>query len=531
MKGPMTDGLVKVAEDSARRGFFLISGTALATLIMAIASILIGRFLGPELYGQYTLALVVPQLLFLLTDLGINQGIIKFVASFRAERESDRATKIIQYGILFRVFLGTVIFAANYALADLFAAFINRPNIGPYVQIASVSIIFQVIFTTANSAFVGLDKTEYNALTTNIQATVKTVLSVALVLFGFSVTGAIIGHVGGYVIASIVGAGILFLKLLKPSRDGGKDDFIQNLKTLTIYGMPLYISILLIGFLPLYQNLILAFFTTDINVGNFKAATNFIALISILSISITTALLPAFSKLNSSTTEKIKAFFKLATKYTCLLIVPTTTLIMIFSEEIVQIIYGSTYQSASLFLSINCTLYFLVAIGYLTLTSLFNGLSETRLTLKMTIINFLIFIISAPVLAKNYSVLGVIITSLISNTIATLYAVRMAKNRFKVEFDTHSIMKIYLISAISSIPSLILLQFTSLPGLFNIITGGFMYLFIYATLTPLTKIISNVELQTARRAIEKIRLLSFIAKPLLNYQQKILRISINKEAS
>jgi len=97
----MTDGLVKVAEDSARRGFFLISGTALATLIMAIASILIGRFLGPELYGQYTLALVVPQLLFLLTDLGINQGIIKFVASLRAERESDRATKIIQYGMLF----------------------------------------------------------------------------------------------------------------------------------------------------------------------------------------------------------------------------------------------------------------------------------------------------------------------------------------------------------------------------------------------------------------------------------------------
>jgi len=373
-----------------------------------------------------------------------------------------------------------------------------------------------------------LDKTEYNALTTNIQATVKTILSVALVLFGFSVTGAIIGHVGGYVIASIVGAGILFLKLLKPSRDSGKDDFMQNLKTLTIYGMPLYISILLTGFLPLYQNIILAFFTTDINVGNFKAATNFIALISILSISITTALLPAFSTLNSSATGKIKAFFKLATKYTCLLIVPTTTLIMIFSEEIVQIIYGSTYQSASLYLSINCTLYFLVAIGYFTLTSLFNGLGETRLTLKMALINFLIFLVSAPVLARNYSVPGVIIASLMSNTIATLYAARIAKNRFKVEFDTHSIMKIYLISAISSIPSLILLQFTSLPGLFNIITGGFMYLFIYATLTPLTKIVSNVELQTARRAIEKIRLLSFVAKPLLKYEQKILRISIDK---
>ena len=42
--------LEKVAEDSARGSFFLISGTALSTVIMAVSSILIGRFLGPELY-------------------------------------------------------------------------------------------------------------------------------------------------------------------------------------------------------------------------------------------------------------------------------------------------------------------------------------------------------------------------------------------------------------------------------------------------------------------------------------------------
>ena len=60
----MSDELTKVAEDSARGGFFLISGTAIATVIMAIASILIARFLGPELYGQYALILVIPQLLF-----------------------------------------------------------------------------------------------------------------------------------------------------------------------------------------------------------------------------------------------------------------------------------------------------------------------------------------------------------------------------------------------------------------------------------------------------------------------------------
>jgi O-antigen/teichoic acid export membrane protein len=523
----MADELVEVAEDSARGGFFLMSGKALATVIMAFGSILIGRLLGPELYGQYALALVVPQLLFLFTDLGINQGIIRFAASLRATGEIDRVTRIIQSGMLLRIIIGITIFAVNFALAGVFAIFLNRPNMTIYIQIASISIIFQAVYTTVASASVGLDKTEYNALTANIQAMVKTILSVILVLFGFSVTGAIIGHVGGYIIASIIGLGILFFKLLKFSRGCEKDSFVKDFKILASYGMPLYISILLIGFLPLYQNLMLAFFTTDITIGNFKAATNFIALISVLSMSITTALLPAFSKLNSSTSDKIKSFFKLANKYTCLLIVPTTTLIIIFSKEIVQIIYGSAFQSAPLFLAIYCPLFFLVAIGYLNLTSLFNGLGETRLTLKITFINFLVFTILAPVLSKTYGVAGLIIASLISNTMATSYASYMARTSFKIEFAIHSIVKIYSISAISSIPTLMLLHFISLPELFNIIAGGVLYLLIYATLTPLTKIISNSELQTLTHITQKIRPLTFIAKPLLKYQKKILDIRAN----
>jgi O-antigen/teichoic acid export membrane protein len=520
----MTDELAKVAEDSARGGFFLISGTALATVIMAIASILVGRLLGAELYGQYTLALVVPQLLLLFTDLGINQGIIKFAASLRAKEETNRITKMIQSGILFRAIIGTAIFAVNFAFADLFAALINRPNIAPYMQIASVWIIFQVIYTTATSAFVGLDKTEYTALMTNIHATVKTTLSVLLVVLGFSVTGAIIGHVASSIIASITGASILFFKLLKPSKKSNDDGFTQNLKILTSYGLPLYISVLLAGFLPLYQNLILAYFATDIAVGNYKAATNFISLITILSLSITTALLPAFSKLNSSTTEKIKAFFKLANKYTCLLIVPTTTLIIIYSKEIVQIIYGSTFQSASIFLAIYCVLFFLVAIGYLNLGSMFNGLGETRITLKTTLINFSIFLVIAPILTKIYSVPGLIIAFIISSTIATTYALHIARTKFKIEFDTQSTIKIYSVAAISTIPSLLLLHFTPLPELFKVIAGGFLYLFIYATLTPLTGIVSAPELQTVTRITQDIRPLTLIAKPILSYEQKILRI-------
>jgi O-antigen/teichoic acid export membrane protein len=416
-----------------------------------------------------------------------------------------------------------MIFIINFAFADFFATFVfNRPNMSPYIRIASVAVVFQVIFTTATSAFVGLDKTEYNALAKNVQAVAKAIISVALVLLGLNVAGAVIGHVASFVIAGVVSIGLLFFLLHRTLKTEGNSSFARDLKILVSYGIPLYVAILLTGFVLPYQNLILAMFTSDIDIGNFKAAANFIALITVFSIPIRTTLLPAFSKLNSSTSGKIREFFKLANKYTAMLVVPIAILIMTFSNEIVQIVYGSTFQSASLFLSIYCPLYFLVGIGYLTLSTLFNGLGETRITLRISLINVLIFVVLAPLSASIYGVPGLIIAFLISNTIGTSYGSYIARTKFKIEFDTRSLIKIYLVSIISSIPALLLLQFASMPKLFSVTAGGLLYLFTYATLTPLTRAITSSELDKATDILQKIKPLNYIVKPLIHYQKKIL---------
>ncbi|MEM3526595.1 MAG: oligosaccharide flippase family protein, partial [Candidatus Jordarchaeaceae archaeon] len=480
----MTDELIKVAEDSARGGFFLISGTALSTMIMAVSSILIGRFLGPELYGQYTIAIVTPQLLFLFTDLGINQGVIKFTASLRSKGEADRIPQIIKYGLILRVSTGIAISIINYVLADLFASLLlQRPDLAFYIRIASISVLFQAMFTTVTSAFVGLDKTEYSALTANIQATAKAIISIALVLLGFSVAGAVIGYTAGYVVAAVLGIAMLLLLLRGKQKNKNGNSVSGDIKILIIYGAPLYISVLLNGFIPLYQNVILAIYTTDADIGNYKAATNFVALMSILAVPITTTLLPAFSKLNHSTNEKVKRFYRLANKYTAMIIIPITFLIIIFSQEIVEVIYGSTYESASMFLATYCLLYFLVGIGYLVLPSLYNGLDQTKTTLKMSLITFLMLAVLSPILAKTYGVQGLIIAFLTASTAGTTYGLYIARKTFKIELDIQIQLKIYLNSAISSILPFLVLHFTQLPKILDIAIGGLIYLFTYVTLS------------------------------------------------
>jgi len=523
----MASDLTKVAEDSARGGFFLVSGTFIATVISAITAILVGRSLGPELYGQYSLSLVIPEMLFIFADFGIAAGVVKFAASLRTEGKIGQAAKMIKHAMFLRASIGLAFFLLNFALADFLAAvLLNRPELGFYIRVASISILFYVVFTIATSAYLGLDKTHYSALTTNIQAISKAVISIGLVLLGFSVAGAVLGYLAGYIIAGVVASSILLLILRQyPRGDKNPDDnvgFTRTFKTLMNYGIPLYAAGILVGFIYSYQNFILAIFTTNVDIGNLRAAANFIALITIVSAPITTALFPAFSKLNSTMNGKIKTFFKFANKYTTLLIVPIATLLIIFSNEIVQIIYGSTYQTAAMFLSINCLLYFLVGLGYLTLTSLFNGLGETRITLKTSLIALLSIITLSPLLAKAYGVPGVIAASISANAASTCYGMYAAKRNFKVEFDTQSLIKIYLIGVVSTVPSLLLLQISTLPRLVNIVVGGLLYLFTYTTLAPVTKIVNNSELKTATEIIQKIKPLAPIIKPFLVYQQKIL---------
>jgi O-antigen/teichoic acid export membrane protein len=438
-------------------------------------------------------------------------------------------TQLIKYGMIFRALVGTLIFIVNFVFAEGFATILlSRPDLAFYIRIASFSVIFQIIFTTATSAFVGLDRTEYNALTTSIQAVAKSIISVALVLLGLSVAGALVGHVVGYTTAGILGTVMLFILLKKHLKTEDKSGFTHNIKTLMNYGVPLYISALLTGFIIPYENLILAIFTSDADVGNFKAATNFVTLITLLSVPITTALIPAFSKLNSTLNEQTKNFFKLANKYTALLIVPTACLIMIFSSEIVEIIYGSIYQSAALYLSIYCSLYFLTGIGYLTLASLFNGLGETKIVFKTSLIQVSMFAILAPLMTRTYSVPGLIIAFLISNAAGAAYGCYIARTKFKIEFAMKSIIRIYSVSLIAGIPVILYLQFAAMPGLLSVIVGGVLYLFAYMTLIPIARIITLSELEKADQILQKIKLLKNIVTPLIKYQKIILRPYVKK---
>lgn len=532
----MSDDLSTVIEDSVRGSFFLVAGNVIATVISAASLFIIARLLGPQLYGIYTITLAVPSLLLIFTDFGIDAALTHFSANLRCEGENQSLAKTIRLGVTFRVITGIAMFTTCFLFSDYLAAHvISRPEYGIYVRLAAIVIFFQAILYTTSAVFVSLDRTEYTAIAANTQAIVKTVLAPLFIVAGFSVVGAITGLTISCLAAGVLSAGLLFIRLYKPlTSETPKNPHIHNqpamsLKTMMKYGFPLYITALLIGASTQLQTIVLSFFTLDLDIGNFKAATNFVILMMALSGSIATALFPAFSKLDRNGNQA-KTFFKLATKYTSMLMVPASIALIIFSKELVQVVYGKAFLPASLFLSLYMAIYFLVGLGSIVQGSFFNGLGETKTTLKINLASFVVFLGLAPLLTQAYNVPGLILAILVSSLTATIFGAYKAKSNFGAEPDYVLISRIYIAALASAILPFFIVYLQLFPALVTVFLGGFLYLLSYITILPVASVLSKPEVENLQKTTEKIRFLKPIMEPILKYENKILSATHNMRA-
>jgi len=193
-----------------------------------------------------------------------------------------------------------------------------------------------------------------------------------------------------------------------------------------------------------------------------------------------------------------------------------------FSKELIQVVYGEAFLPASLFLMLYAAVYFLVGLGSLVQRSFFNGIGQTKKTLKMNLASFVVFLGLAPLLTRAYNVPGLIVTILVSNLAATMLGAYTAKKNFDVKPDYTTIFRIYIISFVSAIPSFLISFLQPFPAIVNIFLGSFLYLLSYLTLLPLANIISKPELKNLQQTTEKIPFLKPIMKPLLEYENKLI---------
>ena len=495
-----SDELTIIAQKAARGGLSLFIGNASSTVILALGMIMVARLLGPSDYGLYTLALVMPAFLASLSDAGMSFALVRLPARLRAEGRHAEADRLTRLGFLLRLTTSTAAFLICYVgSATIATTVLNRPELAPFLRIASLIVVFYSVFDAASRSFIGQDRMHYSASIQIVQSTLKGTLGPALILVGFGIAGAISGYVLSLAAAGLIGAALLFTKHACSSNQA-TGSVSTELRALLGYALPLYAATILSVFLAQYQNIVLAHFASNIEVGNFGATWNFTSFMAILAYPLTTAMFPMFSKMDPKNQRSdLSRGFVLAVKYTSLLMIPASVAVMVFSRDLILLIYGSSYTFAPQYLAILSVVYLLAAIGSTVLGSFLNGLAETGTVVKVSILALVIYLPLGPAFAWLWGAYGILGAYVLSGAASTVYGIRQTSIKYNARPDLRASGRVLIVALAAAVPAITLIQLhLTETGLVNLLAGGFLYALAYLTLAPVLGAVDKFDIVNLR---------------------------------
>lgn len=110
-------------------GITLLGNVANAVVVL-ILTIVVSRFLGPEKFGLFSVALTLYLAGFDLFGLGIEQGVVRFVSHHEGKVEPQESIKFIKVAFVIRIITSVVLFVLAFIISEPLAVNIfNNPKL------------------------------------------------------------------------------------------------------------------------------------------------------------------------------------------------------------------------------------------------------------------------------------------------------------------------------------------------------------------------------------------------------------------
>lgn len=534
------DKALELGKSSALGSFHLLIGVVGGTVILAVGTLILATLLSPEGVGLYGMALIPFTMISFFRDWGINNALIQKIASLKAQGKTEEIHDVIVSGIVFEIITGAALALVCFGLAWPLAYILSPADVtelSVYIELSALAVFTGALISAASGIFVGFERMKLNSFAQIFQAVVKTALGPLLIILGYGVFGAVFA-----VVVSLAATGIVCILLvyfflfrsLKKSKVG-RCDIKKTLKPMISFGLPLTVSNVVIGVLPQFFTFIMAAYAGTWMMGNYFAGTYFAVILTFVSFPIQTVLFPMFSKVNPDTEPKlVKTVFASSVKYTAILLVPATLLLITLAEPLVNTLFPAEgilqslfvanaapkYPFAPSFLILSILVDLFVLIGNISLVVFQSGVGQTRQIMKQSILSLVVGLplayglvayfaeIGGPALA----VVGGIIGAMIANFPGMFWGLSWIWRKYGVKADFVSSAKIFLASLIASGVTYFLISVLSIGYWFiSLIVGAVAFLLVFLTTAPVIGAVNQMDIDNFRTMFSG---LGIIAKPV-----------------
>jgi O-antigen/teichoic acid export membrane protein len=455
---------------TAKGGSISFAGRTFEYIIRFIFSILVARAVGAEQYGLYTLALTITPILSMLSLLGLQTGIVAFLAPAIRTRNDTRIWGIIQVcgGIpaLLSIILGVTLFIFSVPVATLG---FHDPRLIPLLQIVSVSIPLDAMGFIAYQIIISYQKPKYSVLANNLVLPItKLFLTILFLALGMGVKGIIFAHV----IASAIGLALIiyYVNSLFPlNRPITRAE--RNTGMLLRYSLPVHLGWVLNTIRGTLETLVLGFVGLTTGVGIFAVASRLSSLGTMLFLSIGNISTPMIADFyNQGDLIQLNQLYQTTTKWVAMFNIPLFLTFVLFSKPLLSI-FGGDFTNGSvalIVLSIGNLFYTGTGLG----ANILDMTNHTKFNSINSVIMVIVTISSDLLLIPHFGIIGAAIASSISTVIVNLVCLIEVFFLLRMQPYPRSIFKPVLAGFITAVIIIAFNQYLILPSIFQLLIGS-----------------------------------------------------------
>jgi O-antigen/teichoic acid export membrane protein len=233
-------------------------------------------------------------------------------------------------------------------------------------------------------------------------------------------------------------------------------------------------------------------------------------------------LFPAFSKLDpKSELQLLRTVFTSAIKYAALFMVPATMVTIVLSEPLVGTLFGQKWVHAPFFLTLYVINNLFVLFGYLITSSFLAGVGETKILLKLSLLQLSFGIPLAFILIPTYGITGVILGTLFYDVPGMFLGLYWLWKHYSVKPDFKVSAKIFLAAAIATLATYFSFNLFITTDWLKLAIGGTIFLTIYIITAPIIGAISHTDTQRLRIMFSGLGVISKLINIPLTISEKI----------
>lgn len=432
--------IMDISKRSIRATRYMLIGRGTSAAILFLISIITARYLGPESFGELSLAITIIVFLSVIADAGLNRSSQVHISRYL--REEPRIVPATFRRILsIKVVFALLAFLLVYFLAPWIARVYGNPVLEPLCRAGGVLLAALIIFEFQTSVIQGYESFRSLCAAMVLDSGFRLIATIAIITLGFGVVGVMTGYASAALIVAAILTVFTWMYIVKtqPVVVRGVSDHISEILH---YSPPILLSTLFFIAYTKFDILVLGYFGVASDVGYYSLAVGLIDNLIIPLAAIEIAIMPIVASVFGKATQKaeMSRLFNQALTMGFLFMMPVIAGVAVVANLFVVTVYGTAYESTALILIVLLPFLFTKTLGVSNGPYLIAAREARRFMWYMfgaVLVNISLLFLFIPF----WGIFGAALAKIITNAFLTIIMLIYIIKRFEIELEKQMLMK------------------------------------------------------------------------------------------